>query len=62
MTSDPYRLVFNLHSETLLGNHFKMTKKDKESDLDDYEKLKNEIVRDRVNAISFHYPNKSVDF
>jgi hypothetical protein len=33
-----------------------MTKKDKNSVLDDYEKLKNEIVRDRVNEIFCNYP------
>ena len=33
-----------------------MTKEDKDSVLDDYEKLKNEIVRDRVNEIFRNYP------
>jgi hypothetical protein len=33
-----------------------MTRKDKDSVLDDYDKLKNEIVRDRVNEIFRNYP------
>ena len=33
-----------------------MTKKDKDSVIDDYEKLKNEIIRDRVNEIFRNYP------
>ena len=33
-----------------------MRKKDKESGLDDYEKMKNEMVRDRVNEIFHKYP------
>ena len=49
-------MVFNLYSESLVGNQFKMTKKDKDSVTDDYEKLKNEIIRDRVNEIFRNYP------
>ena len=33
-----------------------MRKKDKESGLDDYEKMKKEMVRDRVNEIFHNYP------
>ena len=33
-----------------------MTKKDKDSVFDDYEKLKNEIIRDMVNKIFCNYP------
>jgi len=33
-----------------------MTKKDKDSVIDDYEKLKNEIIRDKVNEIFRNYP------
>ncbi len=33
-----------------------MSKKDKDSALDDYEKLKNEIIRDKVNEIFRNHP------
>ena len=33
-----------------------MSKKDKDSGLDDYENLQNEIIRDRVNEIFHNYP------
>jgi len=37
-----------------------MGKKDKDSVLDDYEKLKNEIIRDKVNEIFHNHPNDHI--
>ena len=39
-----------------MGNYSEMGKKDKDSVLDDYEKLKNQIIRDKVNDIFRNHP------
>jgi hypothetical protein len=39
-----------------LGKYYEMRKKEKNFGLDDFEKLKNEIIRDRVDEIFLNYP------
>jgi hypothetical protein len=52
----PRPVNFSLHENYKLGNYLEMSKKDKDSVLDDYEKVKYVIIHDKMHEILRNHP------